>query len=96
MGFAFSYLGGAESVPELFAQTGPKRYEFLVYDRYAQLLVKQELYSDAILVYRKFIEQYPHSLYAPNIRSVSSKTLEQGGFINEVQAEKARFVEVYR
>lgn len=95
MGFAFSYLGGAESVPELFAQTGPKRYEFLVYDRYAQLLVKQELYSDAILVYRKFIEQNPHSLYAPQYQVSIIKTLEQGGFVNEVQVEKARFVEVY-
>ena len=95
MGFAFSYLGGAESIPELFAQTGPRPYEFLVYDRYAQLLTQQELYSDAIEVYRQYIERYPQSLYAPQYQVSIIRILAEAGFVSSILEEKARFVDVY-
>jgi tetratricopeptide (TPR) repeat protein len=95
MGFAFTYLGGAQSIPELFAETGPKPYEFLVYDRYAQLLAAQELYTDAVDVYRKYIELYPHSPYAPQYQVSIIKTLTEAGFVSSILEEKSRFVDVY-
>lgn len=95
MGLAFSYQGGAEAVPSLFTRVGSRPWEYLVYDRYAQLLVEREQFSDAIDVYRVYIDRYPTSLYAPQYQVRIIETLAIGGFLSAIQEEKARFVAVY-
>ncbi len=95
MGLGFSYEGGANAIPGLFARTGSKPYEFLVYDRYGQLLLEKEQYSDAIEVYRTFIQIYPLSLYAPQYQQRIIDVTLQAGFASSVLEEKERFVTQY-
>lgn len=96
MSLSFSYLGGADGVESLFAMTGPRDYEILVYDRYSDLLLSKERYSDAIEVYQRYIALHPLSKWAPQYQIKVIETLRIAGFIRDIQAEKERFVSEYR
>lgn len=96
MGLSFSYLGGADAVENLFKETGPRNYEIVVYDRYSDLLLRKEQYSDAISVYRRFIALHPLDLDAARYQVNIIATLKLAGFRTEILDEKIRFVDVYR
>jgi len=95
MGLSFSYLGGADALEELFATTGPKAYEIVVYDRYSDLLIGKEQYTDAIEVYQRFIALHPLSLWAPRYQVNVIHTLQKAGFKANILEEKVRFVDEY-
>ena len=95
MGLSFSYLGGADSIENLFQKTGARPYEILVYDRYSALLLDKEQYSDAIEVYQRFIAIHPLSVWAPRYQINIIDTLGQAGFKQDIVAEKVRFVDEY-
>ena len=95
MGLSFSYLGGADAVESLFASTGPKSYEIVVYDRYSELLLSKEQYTDAIEVYQRFIALHPLSLWAPRYQINVINTLARAGFKADILEEKVRFVDEY-
>ncbi len=95
MGLSFSYLGGADSLEKLFATIGAKHYEILVYDRYSELLLGKEQFSDAIEVYQRYIALHPLSLWSPVYQINTINTLEQAGFVKDIYDEKVRFVSEY-
>lgn len=95
MGLSFSYLGGADALETLFTETGPRAYEIDVYDKYSDLLVEKEQYTDAIEVYKRFITLHPHSLDAPRYQSNIINTLSKAGFITSIVEEKVRYVDTY-
>lgn len=95
MGLSFSYLGGADAVEDLFAEVGPKPYEIVVYDRYSDLLLDKEQYTDAIEVYQRYIALHPLSLWAPRYQVNVINTLARAGFKGDILEEKVRFVDEY-
>lgn len=95
MGLSFSYLGGADSVAALFEQTGSRPYEILVYDRYSDLLLEKEQYTDAIAVYERYIAIHPLSQWAPRYHINIINTLQQAGFTADIPERKAGFVSSY-
>jgi len=95
MGLSFTYLGGADSLEWLFNETGTKPYEEQVYDRYGQLLLDKEQYTDAIEVYERFIALHPLSLWAPRYQMRVIDTLGLAGFISDINAQKVRFIDEY-
>ncbi|HET8800226.1 MAG TPA: tetratricopeptide repeat protein [Marinobacter sp.] len=95
VGLSLSYLDGAETLQALFRQTGGRPYEILVYDRYAELLLEREQYTDAIEVFEAFIEDHLHSPWAPHYHLRIITTLELAGFIQTIPRRKAGFVEHY-
>lgn len=95
MGLSFSYLSGAESVADLFRQTGPRAYEILVYDRYSELLLEKEQYSDAIAVYEGYIAIHPFSQWAPRYHINVIDTLQRAGFTADIPERKADFIHSY-
>lgn len=95
MGLSFSYLGGADSVPALFQAIGDRHYEILVYDRYSDLLLAREQYSDAIAVYQRFIDEHPRSRWAPRYHMNILATLERAGFRQDLPRRQAEFVGQY-
>lgn len=95
MGLSFSYLGGADSLQALFERTGPKAYDVLVYDRYSQLLIEKEQYSDAIAVLTAYTQTHPFSQWAPQYQMRIMAILQQGGFHQDIPVRKAAFVRQY-
>ena len=95
MGLSFSYLDKANSVEQLFAAIGSKTYEILVYDRYSDLLIEKEQFTDAVNVYRKFIHVHPNSIWSPRYQMNIISTLKLAGFNRDIYAEKVRFIDTY-
>lgn len=95
MGLAFTHLGGADSLEALFEEVGSKPYEVLIYDRYSQLLISKEQYTDAVEVYERFIASHPDSPWAPRYYLAIIETLKKAGFTQEIAARKAAFVNSY-
>ncbi len=69
-GLSLSYLDGADTLQAIFRTTGEKSYEILVYDRYSELLLEREQFTDAIDVYERYIDatepvgaEIPHTDY---------------------------------
>jgi tetratricopeptide (TPR) repeat protein len=96
MGLSFSYLGGADAVENLFAQTGPRNYEANIYDEYANLLLEKEQFSDAVEVFKRFIKLHPYDLNAPRYQIAVIDTLQRAGFKSGIVEEKVLFVESYK
>ncbi|BES70428.1 tetratricopeptide repeat protein [Marinobacter nanhaiticus D15-8W] len=95
MGLAFTHLGGADSLEALFEEVGSKPYEVLIYDRYSQLLISKEQYTDAIEVYERFIASHADSPWAPRYHVAIIDTLQKAGFTQEIAVRKAAFVRDY-
>lgn len=95
VGLSLSYLDGAETLQALFRQTGGRPYEILVYDRYSELLLDREQYSDAIDVFEAYIEDHPASPWAPRYHIRIIDTLELAGFTRTIPERKAGFVSLY-
>ena len=95
MGLSLSYLDKENSIEQLFAAIGPKSYEILVYDRYSDLLIDKEQYTDAVNVYRRYIKVHPNSIWSPKYQINIIATLKRAGFNRDIYTEKVRFVDTY-
>lgn len=95
LGLTFTYQGGAPAVADLFERVGPKPWEPLVYERYAQHLQEREQYTDAIAVYQQYIDAHPFSDQAPHYAVRIMDIYRAGGFPEAIPAAQARFVEQY-
>ncbi len=95
MGLGFTQSGGADSLQALFEKVGSKPYEIVVYDRYSDLLVSKEQYSDAIDVYERYIALHPDSRWAPRYHIAIIDTLQKAGFTSTIVERKAAFVRDY-
>lgn len=95
MGLSFSYLDGAPSLSTLFERVGPKHYEVLVYSHYSQFLTAQELFTNAVEVYKSFITRQPLNLWAPRFHIRVIETLAKAKFKTTIYDEKVTFVNSY-
>lgn len=95
MNLAFGYLDGAQSVAGLFAEVGSKHYEVLVYRHYSDWLLKNEEYSNAVTVYKMFIQEHPLNLWAPRFHIQVIETLTKAKFMATLYDEKAGFISRY-
>ena len=94
-GLSLSYLDGADTLQAIFRETGEKPYEILVYDRYSDLLLEREQYTDAIDVFERYIDARPLSPWAPRYHTRIIDTLAQAGFTADIPDRKAAFVRDY-
>jgi TolA-binding protein len=95
LGLSFSYQGGAPAVADLFDRIGPKPWEPLVYERYAEQLQDREQYTDAIAVYQQYIDTHPFREQAPHYAVRIIDIYRAGGFREAVPPAQAGFVEQY-
>lgn len=95
MSLSFSYLGGEKGIAELFVQTGDRAYEHIIYASYSKFLLSKEQYTDAIAVYKGFIERKPLSLWSPKFHVEVINSLAQAGFKRDIVQEKISFVDTY-
>ena len=95
IGFALSYLEGGKTLQKLFEVNGSKNYEYLMYERYAELLLEQELYVDALNVYDQFTKLHPVSRWGPFVqKKVIDIHISQQQY-TEARLGKERFIRAY-
>lgn len=65
MAVTFSYRGEWEEVGEFFDQYGKRHYEYMVYDRLADLYYDQKYYQSGASSLQAFVDRYPDGDRAP-------------------------------
>lgn len=88
-------LGGGSALNDLLTRQGEPRFYPLVYAALGESLKEKIRYSDAAGAYAAFIQRYPASDYAPAFQARIIAVYVDGGFADQVIAEKERYATVY-
>lgn len=92
---AFSYLKGHESVAAFFKEYGQRNYEFRIYQRLADLYLKQDRTSDASDTFMSFVQRYPQHRSAPLFTVRVIDIYKQAGRKDDLLRAKADLVMAY-
>ncbi|MCO7223070.1 tetratricopeptide repeat protein [Pleionea sp. CnH1-48] len=92
---SFYHQAGAETVEEYFKTVGPKPYEYMVYERLAQLYLEQERFQDAADTYLAFVSGNEFHEQAPYFQLKVVQTYIDGGFPSLVLPAKEEFLKKY-
>ena len=92
---SFSYLGGADSVVDYFSGYGNRSYEDNIYHNLSEYYYAKRRYSDAVAVYRAFIERNLFHRKAPLFHMRVIEINIAGGFPSLVIEEKKSFATNY-
>lgn len=95
MGLSLSYLDGASSIIALQKELGPRAYQHLLYEQLGQLYLEQQRFSDSAATYQHFVENNPHSDFAPDFSIRTIEVYEQGNFPSLILPAKKEFIERY-
>ena len=95
LSISFSYMQGAESIDEFFAQRGMPTYGYVIYENLGDLYLEQERFQDAAQTYEAFVGQDPYHPKAPVLQVQVIEAYKQGGFPSLVLDGKKGFVERY-
>ncbi|MDB5985758.1 MAG: hypothetical protein JWR16_811 [Nevskia sp.] len=93
---SFAELGGGKGIRDYFARRGaePAFYP-LVYNALGELFLEKRRYTDAANAYAAFVQAHSSSPLAPTFQTRVIGAFEQGGFSDQVVAEKERYVNLY-
>jgi len=91
----FSYMEGAVSIDEFFAQRGQPDYAYVVYGNLGDLYLEKERFVDAAETYEAFVNQDPYHPKAPVLQVEVIEAYKLGGFPSLVLEGKKGFVERY-
>jgi TolA-binding protein len=95
MTLSFSYIRGATSMAEHYQNIGNRAYEYMMYQKLAELFLKQERVRDAAQTYAAFVNRYPNHERAPNSYLKMIKAFQQGRFASKVLETKEKFVTLF-
>ncbi len=92
---SFTALGGGKAINDYFAQHGQPRYYPLVYNALGEHMLEKQRYTDAAKAYAAFVEGHPTHPRAPQFQTKVIAAYQQGGFSDQVLAEKERYALAY-
>jgi len=92
---SFSYLGGADSVVNYFAEQGARSYEDSIYSNLAEYYFVKRRYSDAVATYNAFVSRNPFHKKAPQFHMRVIDINIAGGFPSLVIEAKKAFATNY-
>jgi cellulose synthase operon protein C len=95
MSLMFSYSESKQPINSLLKQIGPKSYEPILYQNYANLLVSQERYTDASNQLRLFITDNPQHSWNFEAHQQLITILIKAKLPKKVLQEKRDFVSLY-
>lgn len=95
MGIIFAYMDGGKTIAKTYDRLGRRKYEGLLYEQLADLLVKQQRYKDAIETLKNYIALNPSSPYAPALQNKVLRTMQLGKFFSQSFGEKEVFIANY-
>lgn len=91
----FSYEQGVETINSVYQNLGERYYSPLLYSGLAELYLSQERYRDSAETFKAYAQRYPGSVEAHQFHYRAIKAYQQGGFPQEVIAEKESYVARY-
>ncbi len=92
---SFSYLGGANSVVDYFAQYGQREYENRIYRNLGEYYFSKRRYSDAVEAYTAYLDRHPLHFDAPLFHKRIIEINTAGGFPSLVLAAKKAYATNY-
>lgn len=92
---SFSYLHGAESVEQFFNDYGERDYEFRIYERLADLYIKQARELDASATLMAFVSHFPNHRQSPLFMVRVIDIYKQAGHKEDLLRAKADLVTAY-
>ncbi len=92
---SFSYSSSKQPIAQFSNLHGKRNYEPLLYLKLGELYLSKDRITDAADNYLAFVENYPFSIYTPNIHGLAIEAYNKAGFSDLVLAEKRRFIESY-
>ncbi len=95
MTLSFSYINGAQAMADHYRKIGNRAYEYMMYQKLAELYLKQERVRDAAQTYASFVKRYPDHEQAPNSYLKMIKAYQQGKFASRVLETKEQFVTLF-
>jgi TolA-binding protein len=92
---SFATLGGGKAVNEYFARNHEPRFYPLVYNALGEQMLEKQRFTDAAKAYGAFVESHPNHPRAPQFQTRVIAAYQQGGFSDQVLAEKERYAKAY-
>lgn len=92
---SFSYQDGHRTVTHFFQNTGPKKFESIIYNNLAELYLDKDRIRDAAETYLAYSKRFPTSSLAPKYHSKAIESYKKGGFASLVLPTKVTFVKQY-
>ena len=80
MAITFSFRGEWEEIDEFFKQHGNRHYEYLVYERLADVYVEQKYYQSAAETMAAFVRNYPDDDRAPKSMQLMVSLYDQANY----------------
>ena len=95
LSISFSYMEGAESIDDYFAQRSQPEYSYVIYRNLGDLYLEKERFVDAAEAYEAFVNQDPYHPQAPLLQVEVIEVYKRGGFPSLVLEGKRGFVDRY-
>jgi TolA-binding protein len=96
MSLAFSYLDGADSIRQCYANRGARpSYSYYLYDSLARLYLEKQRYRDSAETYAAYAQLYPDSDSALEFSVLLIGVYQAGSFPSEILPAKEAFVRRY-
>jgi TolA-binding protein len=92
---SFAALGGGKAVNDYSAAHGEPRFGVLLYEALGQQMLQRQRYNDAAGAYAAFITAHPQSPLAPRFQNQAIAAYRDGGFVEQVVREEARYADAY-
>lgn len=95
LSIVFSYLEGAESITEIYANLGERHYQHLLYMNLGDLYLDQRRFRDSAEAYRHYVRAFPETDYAPGFSVKAIEVYSIGDFPSEILPAKEEYVRNY-
>lgn len=92
---AFSYLDGAKTITEVYANIGVRHYQYRVYMALGDLYLEKDRFRDSADAYLHYVEQFPNTDQAPLFSVKAINVYDKGGFPTLVLPAKEAYVKNY-
>ncbi|MCF6281557.1 MAG: tetratricopeptide repeat protein [Candidatus Polarisedimenticolaceae bacterium] len=93
---SFSSMGGEQAITHYFEKHGHRDYEYMLYQRMAELYQEQGRYRDAAQTYLAFVLLDPTHAKAPSLQAKEIAVYIEAGFIQQALLSKKGFIKRYR
>lgn len=95
LSISFSYMDGANSIGDYFAEVGTPTYSHVIYQNLGDLYLEKERFQDAASTFEAFVEGNEQHPKAPLLQVEVIEAYKDGGFAGLVLDAKRQFVERY-